>query len=440
MRRVGVQPEAALGQLSRTTTITSAADGARTALSHIWAQIRIQPTTVFVVLSLVFGLSVIFVMPPLRGPDEIAHFLRIYSYTRGELLPAAEVDGQKGIFVESHLHNELHFFKGAGEWFASARDEGVRYGQIMAVHRNFVTATNDELDQAPVFMPFAGTEGYHPVAYIPYIIAGAIGRALGLEFPDLLLLMRLFGLVAFTAAVAYAIAITPVLKWAFVLIALLPVAIYNRSVLSADGAALCSALVITALCLSAVYKSVAAPVWQRSLWMTLGALSKQPQIVFVLLELMVYPLKELRRCWSRVAIVVLPSLILSPMWVVAVSAEIAAWRLQLEEFSSARAFRSNLEAPLYVGASRSFPTGGMESPQRLGRRAVAGTHRHPGLAGYCASNLDLSCAHDPPLARAFAEIEARRSHPCAGDGYYRPYRAGLCWGCLSDLFSYLYAS
>ena len=114
MRRVGVQPEAALGQLSRTTTITSAADGVRTALSHIWAQIRIQPTTVFVVLSLVFGLSVIFVMPPLRGPDEIAHFLRIYSYTRGELLPAAEIDGQKGIFVESHLHNELHFFKGAG--------------------------------------------------------------------------------------------------------------------------------------------------------------------------------------------------------------------------------------------------------------------------------------------------------------------------------------
>ena len=206
--------------------------------------------------SLVFGLCVIFVMPPLRGPDEIAHFLRIYSYTRGELLPAAEIGGQKGIFVESHLHNELHFFKGAGEWFAAARDEGVRYGQIMAVHRNFITATNDELDQAPVFMPFAGTEGYHPVAYIPYIVAGAIGRALGLEFPDLLLLMRLSGLFAFTAAVAYAIAVTPVLKWAFVLIALLPVAIYNRSVLSADGAALCSALVITALCLSAVYKSL----------------------------------------------------------------------------------------------------------------------------------------------------------------------------------------
>ena len=49
-------------------------------------------------------------------------------------------------------------------------------------------------------MPFAGTEGYYPAAYIPYIVAGAIGRPLGLEFPDMLLLMRMFGLVAFTAA------------------------------------------------------------------------------------------------------------------------------------------------------------------------------------------------------------------------------------------------
>jgi uncharacterized membrane protein len=64
--------------------------------------------------------------------------------------------------------------------------------------------------------------------------------------------------------------------------------------------------------------------------MTLCALSKQPQIVFVLLELMVYRLREWPRQWLRVTSVVLPSIILSPLWVFAVSAEIAAWRLQEE--------------------------------------------------------------------------------------------------------------
>ena len=105
---------------------------------------------------------------------------------------------------------------------------------------NSVSIIDDERDQAAIFAPFAGTEGYNPIAYIPYIAAAAIGRLLGLDFPNLLLLMRLFGLAAFTAAAAYAIAVSPVLKWAFVLIAMLPVSLYNRSVLSADGAALCS--------------------------------------------------------------------------------------------------------------------------------------------------------------------------------------------------------
>jgi uncharacterized membrane protein len=58
----------------------------------------------------------------------------------------------------------------------------------------------------------------------------------------------------------------------------------------------------------------------------------QPQIVFVLLELMTFRLKELPRRWRSVLIVLLPCLILSPLWVVAVSADIAAWRLQGDRY------------------------------------------------------------------------------------------------------------
>jgi uncharacterized membrane protein len=312
------------------TTTTSVVKGARSAFFYIQTQIRSElAATVFILFSLAFGSAIVFIVPPLRGPDEIAHFLRIYSYMHGEILPAAEVDGRKGIFVERELYNKLHFFRTAGEWFASSREQGVRYGQIMPLYRDFVDTVGDEVDRAVVFAPFAGTEGYNPVAYFPYIVAGVIGFRL--DFPNLLLLMRLLGLVTFAAVAAYAIAVTPVLKWSFVLIALLPVSLYNRSVLSADGAALSSAMVVSALCLRAAHGRGAGQPWERSLWMTLCALSKQPQIVFVFLELVVYRLKELPRRWCSVTIVVLPCLVLSPLWVVAVSAEMAAWRLQLEE-------------------------------------------------------------------------------------------------------------
>ena len=329
MRPVDIHTEAASIRLSPSPTITTASiEVSRRAPSYIWARIGAQPATAFVLLSLTFGSLIIFVLPPLRGPDEISHFLRIYSYARAELLPVVEVDGRKGIYVERELYDQLLFFMSAGEWFATSGEKGVRYGQIMALYRDSTSIIDDERDQAAIFAPFAGTEGYNPIAYFPYIAAAAIGRLLGLDFPNLLLLMRLFGLAAFTAAAAYAIAVSPVLKWGLVLIAMLPVSLYNRSVLSADGAALCSALVITALCLSGTRKVAAGRVWERSLWMTLCALSKQPQIVFVLLELMVSRPKELPRRWSSIAIVVLPCLILSPLWVVAVSADVAVWRLQ----------------------------------------------------------------------------------------------------------------
>jgi hypothetical protein len=286
------------------------------------------PAIVFAFLSLAFGSALIAVNPPLRGPDEISHFLRIHSYSRGEILPTIEIDGRKGIFVERKLYDRLYFFKDSGEWFAIARNDGVRYGGIMAEYRRITGASGDEVDQGSLFAPFSGTEGYTPVAYAPYVLAEAIGRLLGLDLPELLFLMRFLGLVVFTAVAAYAIAVTPALKWGFVLIAMLPVSLYNRVVLSADGAALSCALLITALCLRAAYKPLDGRVWERSLWMTLCALAKQPQIVFVLLELMVGRLKEQPPRWRSLAIVALPGLVLSPLWVIGVSADVAAWRVR----------------------------------------------------------------------------------------------------------------
>ena len=353
--------------------------------------------------------------------------------------------------MERALYDRLYFFKNSGEWFATflqqrkgewfarTREEGVRYGRIMAEYRDTTRASGDEAAQAPVFAPFAGTEGYSPVAYAPYIIAAAIGRLLGLDLPELLFLMRFVGLVVFTAVTAYAIAVAPALKWAFVLIAMLPVSLYNRVVLSADGAALSYALVITALCFRAAWNPSAGRVWERSLWMTLCVLAKQPQIVFVLLELMAGRLRELPRRWSSLAIVVLPGVILSPLWVVGVLGRRRGVACQGGTRLSAGAVRSAVEALLHVGASIAFPAGGMDCSQRVGGPAVAGAHWHPGVAGHSASALDLSRAHGPPPARAAAKGTAGRCNACARGGHDGPCCSQLYCHGLSDLFPHLHA-
>ena len=215
--------------------------------------------------------------------------------------------------------------------------------------------------------------------------------------------MRLLGLITFTAVTAYAITVTPILKWPFVLIALLPVSLYNRSVLSADGAALSSVLVITALSLRVASGRTDQP-WKRSLWMTLCALSKQPQIIFVLLETMVYPLKELRRRWRRIAVVVLPSLVLSPVWVMAVSAEVAAWRLQVEERHPLEHFDPVWKLFYMWEHPSHFPLAAWKALSGWWHRLWQELIGILGLAGYSAATVDVHLTY--PLSRVAAVAEA----------------------------------
>jgi hypothetical protein len=122
---------ASVGLLPDQNTETPRWYGFWSGLSLVWSRFESRPAFVFILLSFAFGAAISVVVPPLRGPDEIAHFLRIYSYTRGSFLPPAEVDGRKGIFIDRELHSQLSFFKNAGERFARSRDQGLRYSELM---------------------------------------------------------------------------------------------------------------------------------------------------------------------------------------------------------------------------------------------------------------------------------------------------------------------
>ena len=145
MRRSDIRSQTALVRLSRDQPRWY---GFWSALSLVLSRLESRPALVFVLLSFAFGSAISIVVPPLRGPDEIAHFLRIYSYTRGGLLPAAEVDGRKGIFVERELYTQLSFFKNAGERFGQHREQGLRYGQILQEHPGPHGISDDEQEQA----------------------------------------------------------------------------------------------------------------------------------------------------------------------------------------------------------------------------------------------------------------------------------------------------
>jgi uncharacterized membrane protein len=168
----------------------------------------------------------------------------------------------------------------------------------------------------------------------------------------MLYLMRAFGLIAVTAVTAFAIAVVPRLKWAFLVIALLPSALYSRAVVSADGPSLACAMMAVALMARGMLSPAADRPWQQSLWLALGALTKPPQLALVLLEAMKRPLRALPRQWKQAAVVVVPSVILTGAWTLASSADVAAYRLteymdvRPEEFDPVWKLQFMLHEPL----------------------------------------------------------------------------------------------
>ena len=315
-----------------------------------WRAARIvlaHPAAVFVLLSMLFGMLTIAFTPPLEGPDEPAHFLRAYGFSRGEIIPAtADAQSRKGILLPTRLHRGYAVFEAA--LFKLGKAEGFSYRQVWA---EYFRKAAEPADETRVFVLYWGSEGYSPVPYLPQIAAALLARAADLDFAGTLFLMRFAGLVAMTAVTAYAIAIAGPLRWAFLLIAMLPSALYGRSVVSADGAALAYAMAVTALCLGTARAAGAGRSGERAAFMTLCILSKPPQIALALLEAMARPFKELPRRWRTLALVVLPGLILSPLWIAAVSGDAGAWRIFLntdmppEQFFLGWKLRFMLEHP-----------------------------------------------------------------------------------------------
>src|SRR5262245_51281905 len=281
-----------------------------------------RPVALFVVLSTLLGTPLVFLVPPLRGADEPAHFLRIYAISSGQIVPSlTDEQGRRGVFLPARLNDDYQFFEAMRYRF---RDPGFNYRDVFAEFWRRKQVPDPAAP--PTFVLYAGSEAYSPVPYLPHVPAALVARLLGLDFVPMLWLIRIAGFAAMTAVAAYAIAIVPQVKWAFVVIAMLPIALFERVIVSADGAALGFAMVVTALCARAAGIDGGGAA-QRSLWMTLCVLTKPSQVPLIMLEAMTRPLKDFLSHWRAAMLVVTPGLVLTGLWLFLISADMGAWRM-----------------------------------------------------------------------------------------------------------------
>ncbi len=220
-----------------------------------------EPDRAFLLLALLGGVVLVFVNPPLQGPDEFAHLLRAYHLSEGR--PLARIADQR---LGDDLPESLTTRRFAPFWNAPVQpDERLRLDHFTAL----ASVTLDP--QKRRFRDFNNTSIYSPVCYAPQALALAFARWMEARPLSLLYLGRLAGLAAWAGLTAAAIRITPVGKWLFVALALTPTSWIQAAVVSADGMTNgLSFLAVAALLRAAL---VAAPALTRSAVLRLTTLA-----------------------------------------------------------------------------------------------------------------------------------------------------------------------
>lgn len=260
----------------------------------------------FFLLSMVFGALIIVVLPPFQSPDDATHFYRAYQVSEGGLvsirkdnlwggeIPASLVETAVTFLrVLPFAPEQKHDYRETLEWLRFPLNPGQR-----------------------VFRNFPNSAYTSPVAYVPQALGIALGRWFEPSPLGLMYLGRLANLLLCSLLIMLAIHLAPVHQEVFFLLGLMPMAMFGRCALSADGATTGLAFVLTALILKAAAGPEEYVRWPTLAGLALAAaLAVQCKTVYVFLPFLFFiiPVQRLGggRRYLKAAALVLGAALLS---------------------------------------------------------------------------------------------------------------------------------
>ena len=200
----------------------------------------IAPVTVFLLVAGLMGTVLTFLTPPFQVADEPVHFYRAYAISEGQL-------GSRKLWA--------HYFGGSLPRSVVAVVDQVSTGlaghpekrQDLQLLRNALHTPLQPGERVDV--EYTNATIYFPLVYVPQVIGITIARLL--EAPPLVSFWagRLGNLLVSLALTAVALRLMPFQRWAFALLALLPMVMFQRASISADPLTMSACLMLLALSL-----------------------------------------------------------------------------------------------------------------------------------------------------------------------------------------------
>lgn len=202
----------------------------------------ITPQALFLVFSILIGLTASLTMPIGGGADEPSHLARVEQLANLQITPVSVGYAEDYAVDTVEAEENARLYGGWGD--AALYDLATKglLGFQAYQHDYTFPLWDDPESMSSLEYGENGTEAHvfsnasvnAPLIYAPYIVGFLIGRIMGLSVFWMVVLMRLVGLAVYILAAYWCIRIIPVGKWPLAIVAFLPATMASVSTVSAD--------------------------------------------------------------------------------------------------------------------------------------------------------------------------------------------------------------
>jgi len=175
---------------------------------------RLRPEYAFAIISIPFGLAFLYITPPFQTPDEPAHFYRAYEVSE---LNLARMPDEVPVSVRTiAMAGERMKFK-SWEKISRAEIQDLKKIKLEPENRMYVESVN------------------YTLPYLPQALGIALARAFSDSPLTYLYWARLFNLFTAIILIFLAIRTTPLHKWVFFLLGVMPMTVSQMASVSYDA-------------------------------------------------------------------------------------------------------------------------------------------------------------------------------------------------------------
>ncbi len=243
---------------------------------------EISPQNVLIVIGLIYGVCFLIITPPFQVPDEQTHFYKALYLSEGNIIPE-KLGNESGVYVPESAQTTVNKFN-----FLIFHPENKLKPDYIS-HLLYLPLNSNN----KTFVSFSTVAiiSYPPTPYLASGLGIALGQIFNLSPLLLMYIGRLMNLLVFILVIYLAIKITPIHKWVFLALALMPMAIFQGSSLSADGLTIALSFLVIAVFFKHAFdnKNIInnIDIYIIFLLILILALTKQPYFLLLLLFLLV---------------------------------------------------------------------------------------------------------------------------------------------------------